>query len=47
MLTQQVLCLGLFGNVIRFLYVAMLTQPWLVLPFELMQGNAGFSFSLN
>ncbi|XP_065200345.1 major facilitator superfamily domain-containing protein 6-like [Planococcus citri] len=34
----KVLCLGLFGNVIRFLYVAMLTKPWLVLPFELMQG---------
>lgn len=34
----KVLCLGLGGNVIRFLYISYLTNPWFVLPFELIQG---------
>jgi MFS family permease len=34
----RVLCLGLAGNVGRFLYIAWVTNPWLVLPFELIQG---------
>lgn len=32
------LCLGLAGNVLRFLYIAWLTNPWWVLPFEFVQG---------
>lgn len=35
---SQVLCLGLAGNVLRFLYIAWLTNPWWVLPFEFVQG---------
>lgn len=34
----QVLCLGLIGNILRFLYISYLTNPWYVLPFEFMQG---------
>ncbi|XP_012281438.1 major facilitator superfamily domain-containing protein 6 [Orussus abietinus] len=34
----KVLCLGLGGNVIRFLYISWLKNPWWVLPFEFMQG---------
>ncbi|XP_039954018.1 major facilitator superfamily domain-containing protein 6 [Bactrocera tryoni] len=34
----KVLCLGLIGNVLRFLYISYATNPWMVLPFELMQG---------
>ncbi|XP_044738447.1 major facilitator superfamily domain-containing protein 6 isoform X2 [Chrysoperla carnea] len=34
----KVLCLGLVGNVIRFLYISWLHNPWWVLPFEFMQG---------
>lgn len=34
----KVLCLGLMGNVVRFLYISYITNPWMVLPFELMQG---------
>ncbi|XP_026319085.1 major facilitator superfamily domain-containing protein 6 isoform X2 [Hyposmocoma kahamanoa] len=34
----KVLCLGLAGNVLRFLYIAWLTNPWWVLPFEFVQG---------
>ncbi|XP_061398696.1 major facilitator superfamily domain-containing protein 6 [Musca vetustissima] len=34
----KVLCLGLMGNVIRFLYISYISNPWMVLPFELMQG---------
>ncbi|KAF7997037.1 hypothetical protein HCN44_005314 [Aphidius gifuensis] len=34
----KVLCLGLGGNIIRFLYISYLTNPWFVLPFELIQG---------
>lgn len=34
----KVLCLGLVGNVVRFLYISWLTDPWWVLPFEFMQG---------
>lgn len=32
------LCLGLAGNVLRFLYISWLTNPWWVLPFEFVQG---------
>ncbi|CAG5075334.1 Similar to MFSD6: Major facilitator superfamily domain-containing protein 6 (Homo sapiens) [Cotesia congregata] len=34
----KVLCLGLGGNIIRFLYISWLKNPWWVLPFEFMQG---------
>ncbi|XP_013119445.2 major facilitator superfamily domain-containing protein 6 [Stomoxys calcitrans] len=34
----KVLCLGLMGNVVRFLYISYISNPWMVLPFELMQG---------
>ncbi|VVC44879.1 Hypothetical protein CINCED_3A024019 [Cinara cedri] len=34
----KVLCLGLVGNILRFLYISWLTNPWWVLPFEFMQG---------
>uniref|UniRef100_A0A1B6E9T4 Major facilitator superfamily associated domain-containing protein n=3 Tax=Clastoptera arizonana TaxID=38151 RepID=A0A1B6E9T4_9HEMI len=34
----KVLCLGLAGNVLRFLYISYLKNPWWVLPFEFMQG---------
>ncbi|GJQ77082.1 hypothetical protein Trydic_g23653 [Trypoxylus dichotomus] len=34
----KVLCLGLVGNTLRFLYISWLTNPWWVLPFEFMQG---------
>lgn len=34
----KVLCLGLVGNIIRFLYISWLSNPWYVLPFEFMQG---------
>ncbi|XP_058805824.1 major facilitator superfamily domain-containing protein 6 [Phymastichus coffea] len=34
----KVLCLGLGGNVLRFLYISWLKNPWWVLPFEFMQG---------
>ncbi|KAB0795046.1 hypothetical protein PPYR_11885 [Photinus pyralis] len=34
----KVLCLGLIGNTLRFLYISWLHSPWWVLPFEFMQG---------
>ncbi|XP_033341634.1 major facilitator superfamily domain-containing protein 6 jef isoform X1 [Megalopta genalis] len=34
----KVLCMGLGGNVFRFLYISWLTRPWWVLPFEFIQG---------
>lgn len=34
----KVLCLGLIGNILRFLYISWLTNPWWILPFEFMQG---------
>lgn len=34
----KVLCLGLCGNVLRFLYISWLKNPWWVLPFEFIQG---------
>ncbi|GBP47232.1 Major facilitator superfamily domain-containing protein 6 [Eumeta japonica] len=34
----KVLCLGLAGNVVRFMYIAWLPSPWWVLPFEFVQG---------
>ncbi|XP_073998762.1 major facilitator superfamily domain-containing protein 6 jef isoform X2 [Rhodnius prolixus] len=34
----KVLCLGLVGNILRFLYISYLRNPWWVLPFEFMQG---------
>lgn len=30
--------MGLAGNVLRFLYIAWLPDPWWVLPFEFVQG---------
>lgn len=33
----KVLCLGLVANILRFLYISWLTNPWWVLPFEFMQ----------
>jgi hypothetical protein len=30
---------GLLGNVIRFIYISFITWPWLVLPFEFLQGT--------
>lgn len=35
----KVLCLGLVGNILRFLYISYLKNPWWVLPFEFMQGK--------
>ena len=35
----QVLIAGLLGNLIRFLYISFITWPWLVLPFEFLQGK--------
>lgn len=34
----KVLIAGLAGNVIRFIYISFITWPWLVLPFEFLQG---------
>ncbi|XP_045613661.1 major facilitator superfamily domain-containing protein 6 [Procambarus clarkii] len=34
----KVLCMGLLGNVLRFLYISWLRDPWWVLPFEFIQG---------
>jgi len=34
----KVLIAGLLGNLIRFLYISFITWPWLVLPFEFLQG---------
>ncbi|KAK0158487.1 hypothetical protein PV328_009484 [Microctonus aethiopoides] len=34
----KVLCLGLAGNILRFLYISWLKNPWWVLPFEFIQG---------
>jgi MFS family permease len=34
----KVLIAGLLGNVIRFIYISFITWPWLVLPFEFLQG---------
>lgn len=30
--------MGLAGNVLRFLYISWLSDPWWVLPFEFVQG---------
>ena len=35
----QVLAAGLLCNVLRFLYISLITWPWLVLPFEFVQGK--------
>ncbi|KAL1422177.1 hypothetical protein MTO96_022389 [Rhipicephalus appendiculatus] len=35
----KVLCVGLVGNVCRFLYISWLKNPWWVLPFEFIQGT--------
>ena len=35
----KVLMVGLLGNVIRFIYISFITWPWLVLPFEFLQGD--------
>ena len=34
----RVLCLGLAGNVGRFIYISWINSPWWVLPFEFIQG---------
>ncbi|XP_078660686.1 major facilitator superfamily domain-containing protein 6-like [Branchiostoma floridae x Branchiostoma belcheri] len=34
----KILCLGLAGTVVRFVTYSFLTNPWLVLPLELLQG---------
>jgi len=34
----KVLALGLLCNVIRFIYISFITWPWLILPFEFVQG---------
>jgi hypothetical protein len=34
----KVLIAGLFCNVLRFIYISFITWPWLVLPFEFLQG---------
>ena len=34
----KVIYIGLVGNVIRFLYISWLENPWLVLPLEVLQG---------
>merc|ERR1719278_138490 len=34
----KVLMVGLLGNVIRFIYISFISKPWLVLPFEFLQG---------
>ncbi|CAL1284494.1 unnamed protein product [Larinioides sclopetarius] len=34
----KVLCVGLVGNICRFLYISWLRNPWWVLPFEFVQG---------
>ncbi|GIY39928.1 major facilitator superfamily domain-containing protein 6 [Caerostris darwini] len=34
----KVLCIGLVGNICRFLYISWLSNPWWVLPFEFVQG---------
>jgi hypothetical protein len=30
---------GLLGNFVRFIYVALLTEPYWILPFEFIQGK--------
>lgn len=35
----KVLCIGLGCNVLRFLYISLLKNPWWVLPFEFVQGT--------
>ncbi|KAG8179907.1 hypothetical protein JTE90_006270 [Oedothorax gibbosus] len=35
----KVLCIGLIGNICRFLYISWLKNPWWVLPFEFVQGR--------
>ncbi|MPC15470.1 Major facilitator superfamily domain-containing protein 6 [Portunus trituberculatus] len=35
----KVLCVGLTGNVLRFLYISWMRNPWWVLPFEFIQGE--------
>ena len=36
----KVLMVGLLGNVIRFIYISFISRPWLVLPFEFLQGKS-------
>lgn len=35
----KILYAGLVGNVLRFMYISWLTNPWWVLPFEFVQGK--------
>lgn len=37
----KILYAGLVGNVLRFMYISWLTNPWWVLPFEFVQGKMG------
>ena len=39
----KVLMVGLLGNVIRFIYISFISKPWLVLPFEFLQGESQFA----
>ena len=43
----KVLMVGLLGNVIRFIYISFITWPWLVLPFEFLQGEFKVNFLQN
>lgn len=36
----RVLYIGLLGNVVRFIYISIISNPWWVLPFELIQGKS-------
>lgn len=38
----KVLAIGLLCNVLRFIYISFITWPWLVLPFEFVQGLQHF-----
>ena len=41
----KILALGLLCNVIRFIYISFITWPWLILPFEFVQGKPGYQIS--
>jgi hypothetical protein len=42
----NILYAGLLGNFVRFIYVAFLTEPYWILPFEFIQGMYSFIFFL-
>jgi len=35
----NVIYAGILANVVRFIYIAYLTSPWWILPFECIQGE--------